>query len=70
MPDFYRENNAKFFLFKLNSDAQQEKHLDVNEKDYPIVKVSLEDLEKYVESMSDGEEWLNSKAVLSSLLTT
>lgn len=70
LPGFYRENNAKFFLFKLNSDAQQEKHLDVNEKDYPIVKVSLEDLKKYIESMPDVEEWLNSKAVLSSLLTT
>jgi hypothetical protein len=56
LPGFYRENNAKFFLFKLNSDAQQEKHLDVNEKDYPIVKVSLEDLKKYIGSMPDGEE--------------
>jgi hypothetical protein len=51
--DFYRENNAKFFLFKLNSDAQQEKHLDKGEKDYPVVKISIEDLKKYVKSMPE-----------------
>jgi hypothetical protein len=56
LSDFYRENNAKFFLFKLNSDVQQEKHLDANEKDYPIVKVSLEDLKKHIESTPDGGE--------------
>jgi len=69
-PDFYRENNAKYFLFKLHSDAQQEKHLDAGEKDYPVVKMSIEDLKQYVKSMPEWSEWVSSKAVLSALLDT
>ncbi|MBO4517090.1 hypothetical protein J5751_06800 [bacterium] len=56
MPDFYRENNAKYFLFKLNSDSRQEKSLESYEKDYPIVKISIEDLKKYIESMPESDE--------------
>jgi hypothetical protein len=56
MHEFYRENNAKYFLFKLNSDSQQEKNLDIHEKDYPIVKITLEDLKKHIESMPESDE--------------
>ena len=68
LPNFYRENNAKYFLFKLNSDAKQDKHLDANEKDYPVVKVSLQDFRKCVDSMSEVKEWVNSKAIMSAAL--
>lgn len=61
LPNYYRENNAKFFLFKLNSDMKWDKHLDPDENDYPVVKIRIDDLKNGIQSMPDDICWLNSK---------
>ena len=52
----WRENNAKFYLFELNSDSQQEKQLTEFEKDCPIVKISVQEFKKYLQSLVDNPE--------------
>ena len=45
----WRENNAKYFLFKLNSDSQQPKKLTEFESDYKCVKVTIDEYKKYLQ---------------------
>jgi len=45
----WRENNAKYFLFKLNSDSQQSKKLTEFESDYQCVKVTIDEYKKYLQ---------------------
>ena len=45
----WRENNAKYFLFKLNSDSQQPKNLTKFESDYQCVKVTIDEFIKYLQ---------------------
>jgi len=45
----WRENNAKYFLFKLNSDSQQPKNLTEFESDYKCVKVTIDEFKKYLQ---------------------
>jgi leucyl-tRNA synthetase len=42
----HRENNAKYLLFKLNSEARKEKKLTEYKKDSPIMRVSSEEILK------------------------
>ena len=45
----WRENNAKYFLFKLNSDSQQPKKLTEFESDYKCVKLTIDEYKKYLQ---------------------
>ena len=45
----WRENNAKYFLFKLNSDSQQPKNLTKFESDYQCVKVTIDEFINYLQ---------------------
>ena len=45
----WRENNAKYFLFKLNSNSQQPKNLTKFESDYQCVKVTIDEFIKYLQ---------------------
>jgi hypothetical protein len=54
MKKVWRENNAKYYLFELNSDSQQEKQLTEFEKDCPIVKISIQEFKESLQSLIDN----------------
>ena len=55
--EVWRENNANYLLFKLNSEIQQAKQLTEYEQDCPIVKVSLQEVKADLQSIIEkGEE--------------
>jgi len=60
----WRENNAKYFFFKLNSDSQQPKKLTESESDYQCVKVTIDEFKKYLQWQNNEYAKANLDAVI------
>lgn len=61
----WRENNATYLLFKLNSDHHQAKQLTAYEEDCPIVKVSIQelktDLQAIIQANGEGKDYVSAR---------
>ncbi len=53
----WRENNATYLLFRLNSDTHEAKQLTAYEEDCPIVKITLQELKADLQAIIEkGQE--------------
>lgn len=63
--EVWRENNATYLLFKLNSDQHQAKQLTAYEEDCPIVKVSIQelkaDLQAIIQANGEGKDYASAR---------
>ena len=63
--EVWRENNATYLLFKLNSDQHQAKQLTAYEEDCPIVKVSIQelktDLQAIIQANGEGKDYVSAR---------
>jgi len=63
-----RENNAKYYLFRLNSDSKQPQNLTEYESDYQCVKITLDEFKKYLQWQIAQEENNYAKANLDAVI--